>query len=154
MKINTLIMNNKVNFERFWRNEIKHIAKKSFASNGVSFHEICPNNDQLRMWHDIHSDQLIFKYTNNSKPYYYKDVEQIEDNTFKVVDKKFEEKYQAVNYDYPYIEEIIPAKMVASSWSLFNVWEYTMIKETKQKKPNFREVENIIYRALEVFKIY
>ena len=137
-------------FKTFFGEEIKQIAKRSWHCQSISMSHFCRDGNELKMWHD---GQLKFMFTDNSKPLYYKEAVKIDDENYTVVDKKFEDKFKCVAYDYPYYEETKPTKMEATRWSLFKVWEYTFVKESKQKLPDYDEVEKIIYRALECFKI-
>lgn len=147
MKANT-------DFKTFFGEEIKKIAKNSWNSQSISMNHFCRDGNEFKMWHDGSSDQLKFMFTDNSKPLYYKEAVKIDDENYTVIDKKFEDKFKCVAYDYPYYEKITPSKMEATSWSMFNVLEYTFRKGQKQKLPDYDEVERLIYRALEFFKIY
>lgn len=140
-------------FKTFFGEEIKRIAKNSWHCQAIDMSHFCRDGNEFKMWHDGGFDQLKFMFTDNSKPLYYKEMVKIDEENYSVVDKKFEDKFKCVAYDYPYYEKIKPAKMEATSWNIFKVWEYTFVKESKQKLPDYDEVERIIYRALGCFKI-
>ena len=135
------------------REEIKQIAKRSWHCQAISMNHFCRDGNEFRMWHDVGFDQLKFIFTDNSKPLHYKEAVKIDDENYIVIDKKFEDKFKYVAYNYPYYKKVTPAKMEATSWSMFKVWEYTFRKEQIQKLPDYDEVEKIIYRALECLKI-
>lgn len=138
-------------FKTFLNEEIKQIAKNSLHCSEISLSHFCLDGNELKMWHD--DKQLKFMFTDNSKPSHYKEIVKIDNKNYIVTDKKFEDKLKCIAHDYPYHEKKTPAKMIATSWNLFVVLEYTFIKESKEKLPDYDEVERIIYRVLEYFKI-
>jgi len=134
--------------KKFFDEEIKHLSKNSWHCSNVSLSHFCKDGNELVMWHDVAYDQIKFKFTDNSKPLYYKEF--VDGN---VVEKKFEDKIKCIAVKYPYYIKSTPAKLVATVWNLFNVFEYEYQKENIDKLPDYKEVERIIYKALEIFKI-
>lgn len=127
---------------------IKELAENSWLCSGISLSHFCKNGNELMMRHDVGGDQIKFRFIDNSKPLHYKEFVD-----GKIVDKKFEDKIKEVAYKYPYYEITTPEKMEATSWTLFKVLEYTKVKESTQRFPDYKEVENIISKALETFSI-
>jgi hypothetical protein len=132
--------------------EIKHIARNSWNCHEISLSHFCENGDGLTMYHNLSFDKLKFMLTDNSKPLYYKEVVEIDDGHYAVIDKRFDDKFKYVFYNYPYYQKVTPSKIV-SSWNMFKGWEYEFIGKSEDKVPNYDEVERLIYCALEYFKI-
>lgn len=124
--------------------EIKQVANRSFLSLNTNLSHLCLNSNELLMSHS--NDKLLFIFTDNSKPFYYKEYL---DGV--IVDKKFDEKYRKISYDYPYIETVSPTRLVEDMCGIFRTGNYTLIKSSKSREPNYGEVEKLIYKILEIF---
>lgn len=131
----------------------QHISEISKKSLGCLTTEVIKTNDFLiEMWHDMTFDELKFRLTDNSKPLHYKQAVQIDEYNYKFIDKVFEDKVKMISYKYPYYETVTPARMIEDTVGLLGTGNYTLIKESKEKKPDYSEVENIIYKALDKFR--
>jgi hypothetical protein len=132
--------------------DVKKLAEQSWFCSNISLSHLCENGNELYMWHDAAFDQLKFRFVDNSKPFYYKEAVKLDDETYTVVDKIFKDKVKAIAYDYPYVETVKPAKLVADTCGIFYTGDYTFVKENIEKRPDYDAVENVILKALKIFE--
>lgn len=126
--------------------DILSIAKETYLCRNLSLSHLMNNGNDLEVTHNVGSSKLVFRYTDNSKPYYYKElVENI------IVDKEFTEKVKCISYDFPYYSVTEPAKMVASSYGLFCVHEYTLVKEHTEQIIDYIGISNLIRDTVMLF---
>lgn len=128
--------------------EIKNIAQASFLASIPIYLESITNHDIC-----IHSDpnKLHITWRDTSKPRHYKELQKMGDNLM-VVDKECNSTTR-VTFDYPYITDHHPERLVATEWNMFVVMEYTKVPASTSKRPDFRRVEELIYEALEILKV-
>lgn len=141
-------------FKSIFGDEIKLISKNSHHCQQESLSKYCSGGDELYMSHI--NQTLIFQFVDNSKPLYYKELEISENGEHTVVDKRFDEQIKGVLYDYPYLENTIPAKWMAEFRDIGDIvptGNYTLVEEHTSSRPHFEEVERILYEVLGKFKI-
>lgn len=96
-------------------------------------------------------DKLSFRYTDNSKPYFYHQAVFKPDGRAYAEMKRFTEKYKGLQYDFPYVTRTTPRRMVATAYDMFTVTEYTEVEESTTKYPDNEEVVNKIIEAVGEF---
>jgi hypothetical protein len=126
--------------------DILSIAKETYLCQNLSLSCLLNNENDLEVTHNVGSSKLVFKHTDNSKPYYYRELVDGE-----IIDKEFTEKVKCISYDFPYYTVTEPAKMVASSYGLFHVHEYTMVKEQTEQVVDYHAISALIREMIKLF---
>jgi hypothetical protein len=133
--------------------DIKKIARRIEFENNISLSHLC---DNINFNMCIDGEQITFIYMKNYtkiEPELFVEYNN-ESHQFEYVEVYPEQEPAiSIKYKCPYYEQTIPAKMVASKYDIFKVYEYDMIPETTIRKLNYDAVENLIYDALIKLKI-
>lgn len=133
------------------QNEVSNIARRSFLSNNISLSFMCEEGFEFTMTHEISSDRLVFTLYDKTKPPLYNTLE-FSDNYSEAKVIKKENKPIRIEFDYPYYEEVVPQKIIATKYFLLNPIEFKVQNKQVNKKPDFKEVEKLIFKALNTLK--
>ena len=123
--------------------KLQNLAKSSQFCSNISLAEIGHPNISMSEF----CGTLIFKYYDYSKPKFFKMMNWDGGKEATVITKKNEVK--AISYKYPYINEVIPEKLIASDYDLFKVNTYVVQKEYIKKTPDYKQIIINIKDAIE-----
>lgn len=141
------------------------LAKQLYYSNRTfDLFEYLLNGHSLTVRYLL-DNKLFFMYIDNSKPFYYKDVEftnlshvindeheLIQEQTCIVVEKEFKDKVKRKWIEYPTYEETTPDRMVASVYNMFTVFEYEKVKGSTTTKPSYERAAHLIKEIVEDYR--
>lgn len=109
-------------------------------------------------------DVLSFRFIDRSMPERFKVIEWPEmalgevnpENdvpiTISAKDVDNEWKPIGLDFEYPYIEEVIPARMEEETCGIFRTGKFIFIKESIEKRPDYHQVACFIEEAVDKFK--
>jgi hypothetical protein len=124
--------------------KLQQLAKNSQFCSNVSLAEIGHPNISMSEF----CGMLVFKYYNYSKPSFYNIMEWRNGGKNATVSKKRNET-KSISYKYPYIDEVIPEKLVATDFDILKVNTYTVQREYIRKMPDYDTVKENIKDAIE-----
>jgi len=137
-------------FKTEFGEEIRRIAKNTYYCSGISLKEFMNTKDDIKIYHDT---KLRFVFIDNSKPPFYYEMLELEDGNYSVVYKEFRDRFKYLDFDYPYREDVTPARLIQDTVGLFGTGDYTYHEKTVITLPDYEKVEKLIYRVLEEFNI-
>lgn len=120
-----------------------YIVAKHSWNNTINLSFICDNKKEFIMHH--FNDKLVFSYNDISKPKFYKEFDI---NTGQIINKENKPLY--IQFNYPYIHSKHPAKLEASKFDLFNVYEYEYRKPWREEKIDVNKIVNNIIEATKI----
>lgn len=133
------------------QSEVSNIASRSFLSNNISLSFICEEGFDFTMSHEISSDRLVFTLYDKTKPLLYSALEFSDDHSeAKIITKN--NRPIRIEFDYPYYEEVVPQKIIPTKYFFFTPIEFKLQDKQVNKKPDFKEVERLIFKALNKLK--